>query len=116
MATSRFRRARDAVVGGVGSTSAVGDESNSAARVRKLPSIATTPACRLMGEAPGATLKPPVEQAVLDGLGQVRFGDEGGAFEVGDRAGDATDFVIRAGAQAQFVHRLLHEEEAGVGE
>src|SRR5690606_23117699 len=49
-------------------------------------------------------------------FGDVGFGDGGGGFEVGDGAGDAADLVVGAGAEAEFVHGLLHEQQAGVGE
>ena len=48
----------------------------------------------------GGGLELAVEQAVLDGFGEVVFGDFFGAFEVGDGSGDAADLVVGAGAEA----------------
>ena len=53
-----------------------------------------------------------VQAAVLDGLGDVVFGDGFGGVEVGDRAGDAEDFVVGAGAEAELVDGLF-EDSAG---
>ena len=56
--------------------------------------------------------KTAIQQTVLDGFGEVVFGDVFYAFDVGDGAGDTADFVEGAGAQAHFVHGLLHQEQA----
>src|SRR4051812_44717913 len=52
--------------------------------------------------------EPSIKQAVLDRLGEMVFLDGIGAFDVGDGSGDSSDLVVCAGAEAQFVHRLLH--------
>lgn len=57
----------------------------------------------------------PIQQAVLDSLTQVVFVDLFHSLDVGDGAGDAADLVECAGGEAQFVHRLLHQEQAGFG-
>ena len=56
--------------------------------------------------------KTAIQQTVLDGFGEVVFGDVFYALYIGNGAGDTADFVEGAGAQAHFIHRLLHEEQA----
>src|SRR6476660_4966745 len=58
--------------------------------------------------------QPPIQQTVLNGFGEMVFLDVFGGFEVGDGAGDSSDLVISAGAEAELVHGLLHQEQATV--
>jgi hypothetical protein len=51
------------------------------------------------------TLKPPVQTAILNRLGDMSGLDFFGAGEVGDGAADFEDAAVGAGAQAQFVDR-----------
>ena len=49
----------------------------------------------------------------MDGFGDVVLGDALTAFEVGERAGEAEDFVVGAGGKAHVQHRLLQQHLAG---
>lgn len=60
--------------------------------------------------------KLPIQQPILDGFGDVIFVDLIGPVDVCDRPRDAADFVIRAGAQAHFIHCLFHQEKARVAQ
>ena len=51
-------------------------------------------------------LKAPIQKSVLDGLGQVVHLDRLGRFQVGDRAGQATDLVVGSSAETKFGHGL----------
>src|SRR5437588_7475160 len=42
------------------------------------------------------------------------LGDLLGAFQISNRSCDSPYLVVRAGAQAQLVHRLLHEKKATI--
>ena len=61
----------------------------------------------------GKPLRPEisVQRAVLNRLADMRRSDVGGAFQVGDRAGDFQDTVVRAGTEVEFVHR--HFQKSG---
>ena len=51
-------------------------------------------------------LEASIQQSILNRLGQVLLADLRCAFDVGDRPRDAADFVVRAGAEAELVHRF----------
>ena len=55
-----------------------------------------------------------IQSAVLDGLGQVGYGELLDAFEIGDGASDFEDAVVRAGGETLLLHGSL-EETFGVG-
>ena len=60
---------------------------------------------------PHAILRPnaAVERAISDGLGDVLGLDVFVSFQVGDRAGDSQDFVVRRAEEAQVFHGGLQE-------
>ena len=65
------------------------------------------------GETPAFPVsKFSVQFSVADGFGDVFALDIVAVFEVGDGSGDFADFVVGAGAQAEFLHRLLQEHFA----
>ena len=78
---------------------AVGTDSNSCALI-------------VSGERKPKSLKPPIQQPILHRLGHVVLADLLAAVHVGDRPRDAADLVVRPRAQAQLVHRLLHQQQA----
>lgn len=57
-----------------------------------------------------------IQQAILDGLGNVGEGDGIGGFEVGDGAADAADFVVGARGEAELGHGLSEHGEGGLVE
>jgi hypothetical protein len=53
--------------------------------------------------------KLPIQQPILHGFGDVIFVDLVGTIDISNRPRDSADFIIRTGAQAHFIHRLLHQ-------
>lgn len=58
----------------------------------------------------------PVEEPVLHGFGDVGLVEAFLAVEVGDRAREAADLVVDAGAQAQACDRLTKEMNVSIAE
>jgi hypothetical protein len=55
----------------------------------------------------GVAKKLPVERAVLDGFEDIRGADVRRASEVGERAGDFEDPVMRSGGEIHFFHGVF---------
>lgn len=56
-----------------------------------------------------------VERAVLNSFGDVFGLNEGSVFDIGDRAGDFQDAVVRAGAQPLLGHGPFQQSFAVTG-